>query len=38
MKSIKFHCFVLMAKYIFKTMDMNDQLLAARVNQEKQLS
>ena len=35
MKSTKFHCLVLMTKYIFKTMDTMDLLLAIRVNQKK---
>ena len=35
MKSTKFHCFVMMTKYIFKTMDMMDQLLDIRVNYKK---
>ena len=32
MKSTKFHCLVLMKKYIFKIMDMMDSLLVIRVN------
>ena len=38
MKSTKFHCLVLMTKYVFKTMDMMDQLLGIRIKQKKQLS
>ena len=32
MKSTKFHCLVLMTKYISKTIDMVDQVLISRVN------
>ena len=35
MKSSKFNCLVLMAKYAFKTIDMMDQLLVIRVNYKK---
>ena len=35
MKSKKFHCFAMMTKYLFKTLDMMDQLLDIRVNQKK---
>ena len=34
MKSAKLHCLALMTKFIFKTMDMTDQLLNIRVNQK----
>ena len=35
MKSKKFHCLVFRTKYIFKVMEMMDQLLVARVNYKK---
>ena len=34
-KSTKFHCLVLMTKYIFKIMGMMDKLLVIRVNYKK---
>ena len=35
MKSTKFHCLALMAKYTFKTIDMMGQLLVTRVNRKR---
>ena len=34
MKSTRFHCIVLMIKYISKTMDMMDELFVIRMNKK----